>query len=33
LVAAVVEVRVRLARLNHLEQIMVVLEVREQRHP
>jgi hypothetical protein len=32
LVAAVVEVRVRLARLNRLEQIMVVLEVQEPPH-
>jgi hypothetical protein len=31
-VAAVVEVRVRLARLNRLEQITVVLEVRELPH-
>jgi hypothetical protein len=32
LVAAVVEVRVRLARINRLEQIMVVLEVLELPH-
>jgi hypothetical protein len=32
LVAAVVEVRVRLARLNRLEQMMVVLEALELPH-